>query len=160
MKKLTNTEKYLYRFFDIGKEIQQLKNARADIIREVDDHRNTLFTPVLKNEGRDDSHRIKNPVLEAVIKIQDDLVKKIEKMTEEIRGLETEKMLIEQTVKAAGLTGVEAGYIRARFFECRGAWQTANRIGYSERGAYRYKVSALAKIRKMRADSGRLAVLV
>lgn len=58
--------------------------------------------------------------------------------------------LIEQTVRNAGLTAPEAGYVRLRYFEGKSVEAAAQRLFCSVATAGRLRVSALDKIERAR----------
>ncbi len=146
---MTEVERYLYRYRNLERMKKILENELRDATEEYRTQQESLLMPVKPAEVKTSkTNKITDPVQDAVIKIIDVYRKRIDRIANELQLVSGEQQSILDTVKQAGLSVPEESYIRYRYFKCMSACVTAQRIGYCERWAQRYKNSALGKIKK------------
>lgn len=148
---MTDVERYLYRYRNLERMKKILENELRDATEEYRAQQESLLTPAKPTEIKTSkTNKITNPVQDAVIKIVDVYRKRVDRISRELAQITGEQDSILDTVKSAGLSVMEESYIRYRYIKGLSAWATAQRIGYSERWAQRYKGVALEKIKRYR----------
>jgi len=144
---MTDVERYLYGYRDLERKKKILENDLRDAKEEYKAQQESLLMPSKQTEVKTSkTNKITDPVQDAVIKIVDVYRKRVDRISRELAQVTGEQDSILETIKSAGLTVMEESYIRYRYIKGMSTWATAQRMGYSERWAQRYRGSALKKI--------------
>jgi predicted DNA-binding protein (UPF0251 family) len=94
----------------------------------------------------DDTGHAGDPVGNAVRRIVDLFTNRVTNIQMQLSISIGEMEQIEKIVNSAGLSYEEQQYIYLRYYDGLKAWETANKIGYSESRAFDIRRSALKKI--------------